>query len=181
MFYALFFSHPLWYNVTINIDQGGFSMQHNSQLSKGIFWVIPDIPNREREYQSAANDLYIYSRAEEGLFYLPIPCDRDGDLLEDSRNYPTDIYNHKKAWDTMQLLHFPESKGHSYQFNPRGRVVITHGKATIYLNPHINTPDVQEAVKAAFGLAPENEISSIVFRSDGSDHYRCHLDDDTIT
>jgi Ni,Fe-hydrogenase III small subunit len=80
----------------------------------------------------------------------------------------------------MQLFRFPEAKGHSYQYYPRGRVVIAHGKAAVYLNPNINTPDVQETVKKAFGLMPENKISAIAFRSDGSAHYQCHLYDDTI-
>lgn len=60
------------------------------------------------------------------------------------------------------------TQGKPYNYYPRGRVEIKNGKATVYLNPALNTNEITQNIKAEFGLS---DIKT-VFKSDGSEHYR---------
>ena len=60
-------------------------------------------------------------------------------------------------------------------YYPRGRVEISHNKAVIYLNPHINKPDFIDEIIREFGLSSDN-IPDVRVKNDGSEHYCCFLD-----
>ena len=110
-----------------------------------------------------------------------IPCDSSGNINgspELSLNSKKgNSYNHKKLWEE-------EIKGNSayrpfnkkeYNYFPRGRIEVSNNKATIFLNPHINLPEVIEKIKTEFGLSSHNipEVNVVV---DGSNHYQCFMD-----
>ena len=135
------------------------------QFSSGIFWVI-----------LIFNDLSNFD-----LLVFNIPCDQNGTpnnthLIElNSKNGKT--YNHKKIWENevKKNNNYDFFNKKNYDYYPRGRVEISHNRATIYLNPHINKPEFIEKIKYEFGLSIKN-ISEVRIISDGSNHYKCYLD-----
>ena len=135
------------------------------QLCSGIFWVL-----------SEYNDL-----SDHKLLMFSIPCDPDRTPLNtqsielNSKSGTT--YNHKKIWES-EVKNNNEYKPYNrkdYDYYPRGRVEISHNRAVIYLNPHINKPDFVNEIKREFGLSSDN-IPDVRVKNDGSDHYRCFLD-----
>jgi len=139
--------------------------EKEKKLSSGIFWIL-----------SEYNDLSDYK-----LLMFSIPCDPDGTPLNihsielNSKSGTT--YNHKKIWES-EVKNNNEYKPYNrkdYDYYPRGRVEISHNRAVIYLNPHINKPDFIDEIKREFGLSSHN-IPDVRVKTDGSDHYRCFLD-----
>lgn len=130
----------------------------NEELSKGIFWILdPNDPESSRDY------------------CFTIPCNSEGvpDSLEGLNSKNGETYNHEKYWN---LLNKKYTHNQAYNYYPRGRVEISHGKATIYLNPNIATPEVQKFIERQFNLTSYNGIESVRLFPDGSAHYKCHLD-----
>jgi hypothetical protein len=132
------------------------------QLCSGIFWVL-----------SEYNDLSDYK-----ILVFSIPCDPYGTPLNiqtielNSKSGTT--YNHKKIWEN-EVKNNNEYKPYNrkgYDYYPRGRVEISHNRAVIYLNPHINKPVFIDEIKREFGLS----CPDVRVKTDGSDHYRCFLD-----
>ena len=135
------------------------------QLCSGIFWILSDC----------------YDLSDYKLLIFDIPCDSNGkpnkthSIQLNSKRGNT--YNHKKIWENEVKTnneHRPYNK-RDYNYYPRGRVEISHNKAIIYLNPHINKYYFIDIIKTKFCLSDKNihEIRIIV---DGSDHYKCFLD-----
>lgn len=129
-------------------------------LYKGIFW-IKDL-----------DDLY------HNKLYFQIPVDSNGDLQNSSEilrlnSKNSDNYNHKNTWNELSKT---DTDGHDYNYYPRGRVEINHGKAIIYANPNICTDDVKDWIIDKFNLTKSNGINKVVFKPDFSDHYKCYLD-----
>lgn len=130
----------------------------NEDLSKGIFWILdPNDPESSKDYCFA------------------IPCNSDGipDSLEGLNSKNSETYNHEKYWRALSKQY---THNQAYNYYPRGRVEISHGKATIYLNPNIATPEVQKFIERQFNLTSYNGIKSVRLFPDGSAHYKCHLD-----
>lgn len=132
-------------------------------LYQGIFWII-DKDNLEK------NASYCYK----------IVSDSDGNVLENAAALPLNAksgktYNHKLTWDEMPK---ELTGGKPFDYYPRGRVQIANNKAIIYLNPTINTDDAQAFIKETFELSKENGINKIVFKSDGSNHYKAYVSED---
>jgi hypothetical protein len=130
------------------------------ELSAGVFWVKP---------------------ADELLFF-EIPCNADGapnvgvsSYVFASKNGKT--FNHKRLWDTLGKK---DTGNHSYRYYPRGRVEIRNSVAVIFLNPNIHRDEIVDNIKLRFGLTRVNGIQEVKVISDGSEHYTCYLDDDTI-
>jgi hypothetical protein len=125
-----------------------------SGLYSGIFWIV-DSDN------VLNNDDYC----------ITIPCDISGNPLSliglNAKSGTT--YNHELTWKTL-----PPKLTHNkpYNYYPRGRVQIKNNKATVYLNPNINTDEIQQFIINKFNLG---SLSSISFKSDGSNHYKSHL------
>ena len=46
-----------------------------------------------------------------------------------------------------------------YNYFPRGRVELRHGKAVIYLNPTICTPEMYARIRQAFSLPDEMQAA----------------------
>lgn len=59
--------------------------------------------------------------------------------------------------------------GMSYNYFPRGRVELRHGKALVYLHPTLCTPGIYARIRHAFSLPDEMQLS---LKADGSRHYR---------
>lgn len=130
-----------------------------SPLCSGVFWII-DTDNIEN------NKKYCFK----------IPCDTNGNP-RDTQKYDLNAksgttYNHEKLWKALGSK-FTNNK--PYNYYPRGRVDISVGKATVYLNPFINTQKVQEFIGREFNLTGDNGIKKVTFKSDGSEHYKCYL------
>lgn len=121
-------------------------------INKGVFWITEDC-------------------AEE--YFFRIPCDLSGNVVGETE-YPLcskdgTNYNHKALWAVL-----PKSltRGKPFDYFPRGRVEIRGSKAFVYLNPDVNTEEIQELIKGRFGLTEPNGIQAVRFISDGSRHYR---------
>ena len=102
--------------------------------------------------------------AKRGLFWYV-----DGELLcfPVSGNVVDAVSNnHRRFWKTL-----PHSLtgGMSYNYYPRGRVELRHGKAVVYLHPTLCTPEMDTRIRHAFSLPDEMQVS---FKADGSRHYR---------
>ena len=131
----------------------------DTALAKGIFWIV-----------DSAN------LANNASYCVRIPSTPEGQSTEiDAAHLAKsgDTYNHERYWASMPKA---LTLGKPFDYYPRGRVEITHGKATIYLNPHIATDEVVDYIKASFGLTDQNGITKVLVKVDGSNHYRCHLD-----
>lgn len=132
----------------------------DQQLYKGVFWII------NFEDMSLNKDY---------CFLIPIDSNGNVDSFNTSLNAKSGkTYNHERLWNTL-----PRSMTyrHDYNWFPRGRVEIQNGKATIYLNPNINTDEIRDFIIDEYNLSSYNGIKKIVFHSDGSEHYKCYLDD----
>lgn len=102
--------------------------------------------------------------AKRGLFWY-----MDGELLcfpVSGAEVDTVSNNHRRFWETL-----PHSLtgGMSYNYFPRGRVELRHGKAVVYLYPSLCTPGIYARICHAFSLPDEMQVS---FKADGSRHYR---------
>lgn len=119
-------------------------LSEDSQLYRGIFWIT-DIDNPYN------NQLY-----------FQIPCNSDG-IDDDFNGYTSknnDSHNHKNLWTTL-CSRLTNNK--PYNYYPRGRVEIAHGKATVYLSPHINVADIQDWIIDKFNLNEHNGINKVKF------------------
>lgn len=134
-------------------------LNESKSLQKGIFWIV-DLDNIDN------NSKYCFT-IDSDINGNPL-CDLD---LLNSKNGET--YNHEKTWNQLDKKYTFNKK---YNYFPRGRVEINHGKATIYLNPNINTDEVIDFIVDNFHLTGYNGINNIKVISDGSDHYKCYLD-----
>lgn len=131
------------------------------ELSKGIFWV-KDVSNIE----------------DTGIF-LDIPCTSDGTPFDTSElNAKTGTtYNHERTWP---MLSNEITDGKPYNYYPRGRVEIANGKATIFANPNIANQQLIDWCTDKFNLTAANGIKKIRLIVDGSEHYKCYLDEGLI-
>lgn len=136
-------------------------LNEGSQLYRGIFWIT-DIDNPYN------NQLY-----------FQIPCNSDGvdDNFDGYTSKNNSSHNHKNLWTTL-CSKLTNNK--PYNYYPRGRVEIAHGKATVYLSPHINIADIQDWIIDKFNLNEHNGINKVRFISDYSEHYKCYLDEEMI-
>ena len=128
-------------------------------LAKGIFWIV-DLDDVQRN----------------APYCVRIPCTPDGRSIEIDEAHLAksgDTYNHERYWVAMPRT---LTRGLPFDYYPRGRVEIAHGKATIYLNPHIATDEVVQFITNTFGLTAPNGVIKVIVKVDGSYHYRCHLD-----
>ena len=131
----------------------------DARLAKGMFWIV----DRDKVAYNAP-------------YCVRIPCNPEGQSTEiDATNLAKsgDTYNHERYWKSMPKA---ITHGKPFDYYPRGRVEIAHGKATIYLNPHIAIVAVEQFVAATFGLTVDNGVTRVITKADGSKHYRCYLD-----
>lgn len=137
-------------------------IKEDSNLYRGIFW-IKDVDDIE------SSDLY-----------FQIPCDLDGNISSDFHISPqlsskdTTNYNHKNLWNSLSKK---MTDGKEYNYYPRGRVEIHNGIATIYCSPYIATNELKSWLVNKFNLTSHNGIKKVKMIADGSNHYRCYLDD----
>lgn len=137
--------------------------ESTTDLAQGVFWIV-DLDN------IYDNDKYCF----------PICSDADGNIINNNSSYELNAksgitYNHKLLWERL-----PKSltQGHLFDYYPRGRVQINNRKAIIYLNPNINTDEIQKFIIDEFNLYKINGLKKVVFMSDGSEHYKCYLDEE---
>ena len=134
-------------------------LNEDTQLYKGVFWIVnQDNMEENKSY----------------CFTIPSDCYGNVEACELTLNAKSGTtYNHEKLWKELPRVF---TQGKPFNYYPRGRVEIQNGKATVYLNPHINNEDVQQLVIEEFNLTKKNGINKVIFHSDGSEHYRCYLD-----
>ena len=95
---------------------------------------------------------------------LAVPF-KEGDIYGLSKS--GDNYNHKLKWPYVR----PAGCNKPFDYYPRGRVEYTNKcKPKIYMNHHVDERFIKE-IMAAFELDEEPLIDI-----DGSEHYKCHLD-----
>ena len=133
------------------------------RLYRGIFW-IPDVNN-----------------VRSSNLYFTIPCDVFGDINDPEFHIPdsmsstgSDNYNHQRVWNSLERKY---THGKPFNYYPRGRVEIINGVAKVFHSPRIPQDELKQFVIDKFNLTQHNGIKKIKMIADGSDHYRCHLDD----
>lgn len=133
------------------------------QLYRGIFWIT-DVDNI-----TSSN------------LYFTIPCDAFGCIddpefhIQDSMSSTgSDNYNHQRVWNSLERRY---TKGKPFNYYPRGRVEISNGIAKVFHSPRIPQDELRQFVIDKFNLTQHNGIKKIKMIADGSDHYRCYLDD----
>ena len=136
------------------------SNKNIGNLAQGVFWIVDleGVWNNEK-------------------YCFPIYCDSGGTIIE---NTPYELnaksgmtYNHELLWAQLPK---EDTLGEPFDYYPRGRVQIANKKATVYLNPNINTEEIQQFIVAVFNLHESNGLNKVTFISDGTNHYKCHLD-----
>lgn len=132
----------------------------DKQSYKGVFWIV----DLENTYN---NSNYCFT----------IPSDEYGNVQADELYLNAKsgtTYNHEQLWNSLSRR---MTQGKPFNYYPRGRVEIQNGKATIYLNPNINTQEVVNFLIDEFNLKERNGIKKIIIHPDGSNHYKCFLDE----
>lgn len=132
-------------------------MERKSIIYKGIFW-------KEDEIVSPLECVF------------KVPSDEDGNVLEKSDELTSkkgDNFNHKKSWEKLDKW---RTRNKPFDYYPRGRVEIRHGKAIIYANPNICGDKLIAWCKEKFNLYESNGIRDIKCKPDYSEHYKCYLD-----
>ena len=125
-------------------------------LQKGIFWWNTD--------------------AEE-LITVTAECDLEGNSDAEFNAKSGDTYNHKKSWEDLKNM-YRCCRQHSYNYYPRGRVIISRGTIDVYWNIHCAEAGLENDIIQQFGLGCHRD--NIRWHIDRSDHYKCHLDDSSI-
>lgn len=133
------------------------------QLYRGIFWIL-DV-----------------NSVRSSNLYFTIPCDVFGDINDPEFHIPdsmsstgSDNYNHQRVWNSLERKY---THGKPFNYYPRGRVEISNGVAKVFHSPRIPQDELKQFVIDKFNLTQHNGIKKIKMIADGSDHYRCHLDD----
>lgn len=138
-------------------------LKEDRSMYRGIFWIkdIDDIPGS-------------------GL-YFTIPCDSNGCINDTefqinnlSSSTGGDNYNHKRLWSTLDKS---LTDGKPFNYYPRGRVEISNGIVKVFYSPYLDSNDLRDWVEDVFNLTKSNGIKKIKMIPDGSNHYRCYLDD----
>ena len=135
-------------------------------MNKGIFW-FPCSTDQEGELVFTG----------EILAFL-IPCDEDGNpKAAASFNSKNGCNNtHKNSWRTVTAGR-TELRGIPWNYYPRGRVEISHGKALVFMNPQIlNREDFLELIREAFGIGDMD----VRVKIDNSAHYQCGILEETL-
>lgn len=135
---------------TTSIESTIKNLKESREPSKGIFWFVKK--DHEDEYK---------------ILYLGIPVSED--IQGNSKNGLT--YTHEKTWKS--LVTDKEISSYSWNYFPRGRVELRNFKANIYLNPNIDCEPYRSMIIDAFNL----KCTPCRFIADGSNHYKCYLDD----
>ena len=133
-------------------------------MNKGIFW-FPCSTDQEGELVFTGE-----------ILALLIPCDEDGNpKAAASFNSKNGCNNtHKNSWRTVTAGR-KELRGIPWNYFPRGRVEISHGRAFLYMNPEIlNCNDYLERIREKFGIGHLD----IRVRIDNSAHYQCTILED---
>ena len=132
----------------------------DSELYKGIFWIVD-------ENNISNNKDYCFKILSNTFGEV-----QDINIELNAKSGST--YNHEKTWKEL-----PSSMTHNkaYNYYPRGRVEINRGIAKIFINPLFNRDDVKEFLIKEFNLTNHNGIKDVKMLSDGSQHYKCHLED----
>ena len=115
-------------------------------MKKGIFWIIDGKP-----------------------MTVSVECDAVGETVGPPPDYSSksgENFNHRIEWEKLSRN---VTGGVAYNCYPRGRVEIKNGKATVWLNPVLNTPEVIEKIEKEFDLH-DGEIK-IEIKNDNSKHY----------
>ena len=119
----------------------------------GIFWVLAE--------------------SEEDIRLENLICikQKHDDVFPEYADYSAKnsaAYNHERSWQM-----FPKKITHRrpYNYYPRGRVEVSDGKATVWMNGSIL--GLAEDVIDVFGLSVLNNVK---VKEDGTSHYKCHFD-----
>ena len=158
--------HRHWIGETDSITLfKELTFNKSSFLCSGIFWVVSEDINLS-EYK---------------LLAFTIPCDINGNATGNHivplNSKSGKSYNHKKLWESdiqNNVIHKLYNKK-QYNYYPRGRVEVKNKRATIYLNPFINSAIIINEIIDKFGLTKQN-IGDVRIINDGSSHYECFID-----
>ncbi len=133
------------------------NIEQATTLSKGIFWVLAD----------SIEDI-----VASNLLAFATHCDIEGNAYDGSlfNSKYGNSFNHKATW---HMLSAKVTRRYDFDYYPRGRVEITRGKATIWLNGMLCVDEIVADITKQFGL---EQVDSIKVAIDGSEHYKCHFD-----
>jgi hypothetical protein len=120
-----------------------------------------------------------------GLFWIPnevrtitfkIQCDVNGTPVDADLNYNSrrgDSFTHKATWKEAAQNESRGIRSKPWNYFPRGRVEIKQGKATVYYNPTLGSPEFETKIREEFALA--DDLLTIRFVPDHSSHYKAAI------
>lgn len=122
---------------------------------EGVFWIIAD------SFEDILNGNY-------KIITKKLLVDYQGELKQvfDGTNW-----THEQIWDKLFKSTY-ENK--SFDYYPRGRIVVKNGSYWINLPSEIYLPDIIDGLTAEFCLSKLNRKTSIK-RSSSGDHYHFEL------
>ena len=111
------------------------------------------------------------------LITVKVMCDAAGDPLEPCgfSSKSGENFNHRAEWKKLPRN---VTGGHQFDYYPRGRVEISRGRISVFLNPVLCTDVMKEKILASFALIPPDCPLSARFIPDGSAHYRSILSEE---
>lgn len=142
-------------------DLSSFFLPNNAKTPfSGVFWIINI-------------DKFIYNMP----YIFRIATSKEGDIEINTLKYQLNskkgnTYNHKKLWEELPSK---LKKNKSFDYYPRGRVMISNKKATIYLHPSLLTERIMNFLIYEFNLKPSMGIEEICFKPDFSNHYNAKI------
>lgn len=137
---------------------------------QGIFWFTCSFAGEEERCD--------FSETE--LLALAVPC---GEVCTEAlpegfvfNSRKGDAFTHRKTWAVLTKKR-KDLRRYAWNYFPRGRVEIRHGKAVIFMNPCIlSCEHFQEKLVERFHL----EGMKVQVAADCSRHYHCHGDERNI-
>lgn len=115
-----------------------------------------------------------------GIFWFPCFVGTEGELIFTEEIEACIIpetaapNTHKDSWKAV-MTGRKDLRGISWNYFPRGRVEISHGRALVFMNPQIlNCKNYLEQIREKFGIGHLD----IRVKIDNSAHYQCTILDD---
>lgn len=115
-------------------------------MYKGIFWLIDNV-----------------------IYPIKAECNENGETISPDIQFSSKSgsnFNHKVEWESLGSA---ATHNKPYNYYPRGRVEIKHGRITIFITPSLFTDSILDQIIFEFDLKSYRPQTKVV--CDGSRHY----------
>lgn len=128
-----------------------------------------------KEYRELNTGIFWYEPSTDKFIVISKECSLDGIVDTSDFNAKSgNTYNHEKSWEGIKSI-YKQYRNLPYNYFPRGRVMIKHNVADVYYHPYFDKDEFKQRIYKEFGL---NNVRKVRWHVDGSNHYKCYLDDE---